>query len=258
MIQTGFWWFSAMAMPLATEALRTRRRRSACRISSSTPPAIALIAATLALLLRGVHVFAAGYQGSNQPVRVTAPFRRGVLIVQAKSSSVEGGTSIKPMSKGRMFINDGVRNAFLIGIMGAAIAGSWWFTGKWWKLPMIFALPSMVYRLWTTRGDTEKLAEMSASVDMKYVASSEKEKAELKTYMCSGCGYTLFPARGREAAFFSSSFKCPMCGTPASDFFDMSDDSDDSTGGKASPTESTDSQNTVSPDASSTTTEKPA
>merc|ERR1739838_531814 len=94
---------------------------------------------------------------------------------------------------------------------------------------MIFALPSMIYRLWTTRGDTEKLAAVSASVDMKYVASSEQEKAELKTFMCSGCGYTLFPARGREAAFFTDDFKCPMCGAAKDEFFDMNEDESDST-----------------------------
>ena len=51
-------------------------------------------------------------------------------------------------------------------------------------------------------------------------------------FMCSSCGYTLFPARqrfgqrledlrvavavaffrGREGAFFNDKFKCPMCG----------------------------------------------
>lgn len=31
-------------------------------------------------------------------------------------------------------------------------------------------------------------------------------------WMCSSCGYTLFPARGRESAFFADGFKCPMCG----------------------------------------------
>merc|ERR550525_1123691 len=90
----------------------------------------------------------------------------------------------------------------------------------------------MVYRLWITRLNTEKLAAVSASVDMKYVATSEKEQHELHAFMCSGCGYTLFPARGREAAFFTENFKCPMCGAPRSDFFDMNED--DSEGDSAS------------------------
>lgn len=85
----------------------------------------------------------------------------------------------------------------------------------------------MLYRLWTTRGDTTKLAEASASVDMKYVATSEEAQKELHAFMCGGCGYTLFPARGREAAFFADSFKCPMCGAPKREFFDMSDDDDE-------------------------------
>eukprot|EP00913_Durusdinium_trenchii_P032131 g30089.t1 len=70
----------------------------------------------------------------------------------------------------------------------------------------------MIYRLWTTRGSTEKLAQVSASVDSKYIASTEEAQKELHMFMCSGCGYTLFPARGREGAFFNEKFKCPMCG----------------------------------------------
>jgi len=127
----------------------------------------------------------------------------------------------------KQVVNDAVRNVgFIVGI-ASVVAGSWWFTGKWWKLPLVFALPSMLYRLWLTRGDTGKLAEVSASVDPKYVASSEKEQKELHMFMCSGCGYTLFPARGREAAFFTDTFKCPMCGAAKSEFFDMSDNDEE-------------------------------
>jgi len=121
------------------------------------------------------------------------------------------------------YIKDTIRNVVLISTMAGVVAASWYFTGKWWKLPLIFALPSMLYRLWVTRGDTEQLAAMSASVDKKYVASSEQEQKELHMFMCSECGYTLFPARGREASFFPDKFKCPMCQAPKSAFFDMSD-----------------------------------
>jgi len=123
----------------------------------------------------------------------------------------------------KKYLKDAMRNAILIGGTGGVVAFSWWFTGKWWKLPLLFALPSMLYRLWATRMDTEKLAAMSASVDSKYVASTEEQQRELHSFMCSECGYTLFPARGREAAFFTDSFKCPMCQAPKSAFFDMSD-----------------------------------
>lgn len=111
-------------------------------------------------------------------------------------------------------------------VLGAAIAGSWWFTGKWWMVPLLAAVPSMLFRLWTTRGDTAKLAEVSASVDMKYVAASEQQQRELHSFMCGGCGYTLFPARGREAAFFTDDFKCPMCGAAKDHFVDMQQDSE--------------------------------
>lgn len=124
-------------------------------------------------------------------------------------------------------LNDAVRNVAFIAVIAGVISGSWVFTGKWWKLPMYLALPSMIYRLWITRGDTEKLARVSASVDSKYVASTEEAQKELHMFMCSGCGYTLFPARGREGAFFKDNFKCPMCGALKDEFVDMNDDEDD-------------------------------
>lgn len=163
------------------------------------------------------------------------------------ASAVEEGSGKLTFQK--RYLNDTVRNAAFIAMIGGAVAGSWWFTGKWWKLPLFFALPSMLYRLWVTRMDTEKLASMSASVDTKYVATTEKEQKELHTFMCSGCGYTLFPARGREAAFFTDNFKCPMCGAPKSDFFDMSDDADQAGSGSTDATPQAASADIASTDA---------
>lgn len=37
-------------------------------------------------------------------------------------------------------------------------------------------------------------------------------------FECSDCGYTLFPAKGREFKFFPDSFTCPECGAPKSKF----------------------------------------
>lgn len=127
----------------------------------------------------------------------------------------------------RQQLHDAARNVAFIAAIAATIAGSWIFTGKWWKVPLGLALPSMIYRLWTTRGSTEKLAQVSASVDTKYIASTEEAQKELHMFMCSGCGYTLFPARGREGAFFNEKFKCPMCGASKDEFVDMNDDDDD-------------------------------
>jgi len=124
-------------------------------------------------------------------------------------------------------LNDAARNVAFIAVIAGTIASSWIFTGKWWKVPLGLALPSMLYRLWTTRGNTEKLAQVSASVDSKYIASTEEAQQELHMFMCSSCGYTLFPARGREGAFFNDKFKCPMCGASKEEFVDMNDDEDD-------------------------------
>jgi len=40
----------------------------------------------------------------------------------------------------------------------------------------------------------------------------------VKIYECSNCGYTLFPAKGREEKFFPDGFICPECGAEKSEF----------------------------------------
>jgi len=41
-------------------------------------------------------------------------------------------------------------------------------------------------------------------------------------YECTNCGYTLFPAKGREFKFFPASFTCPECGAGKDKFEDRS------------------------------------
>lgn len=60
----------------------------------------------------------------------------------------------------------------------------------------------------------------------KTVITSEEEEAELHVFKCGGCGYEIYPARGREFKFFPDSFKCPLCGTPKSEFWDLNDPND--------------------------------
>lgn len=58
------------------------------------------------------------------------------------------------------------------------------------------------------------------------ITSPEMEK-ELHVYKCGGCGYEIYPARGREFKFFPDSFKCPLCGSSREAFFDKNDATDE-------------------------------
>jgi len=225
---------------LRTKGLRARSSRAGGPRCAAAAALVGLFA-LLALPQTFVPPGAARPSASPRSTRVwcgtprhrLAPPVTSALSATADAADAAAATEgiVNPVAPKmqKTYLNDAVRNMAFIAAIGGVMAGSWWFTGKWWKLPLVFALPSMLYRLWITRLDTEKLASVSASVDMKYVATSEKEQKELHAFMCSGCGYTLFPARGREAAFFTDNFKCPMCGASRDEFFDMSDDSDDST-----------------------------
>ena len=43
-------------------------------------------------------------------------------------------------------------------------------------------------------------------------------------YECGNCGYTLFPAKGREFKFFPDDYKCPECGASKDQFSNRNDD----------------------------------
>lgn len=54
--------------------------------------------------------------------------------------------------------------------------------------------------------------------------SGEPAKAAVHAYQCTDCGYTLFPAAGREFKFYGDDFVCPACGAPKDKFVDVNDE----------------------------------
>jgi hypothetical protein len=77
-----------------------------------------------------------------------------------------------------------------------------------------------------------KLREMIEEVpNAAYLATTAAETAELHEFCCEKCGYTMFPARGRDAKFFPDDFTCPTagCGADKASFFDMTDMTDERT-----------------------------
>ena len=63
----------------------------------------------------------------------------------------------------------------------------------------------------------------------KHIANTAAEETELHEFVCENCGFTMFPARGREGKFFPDDYKCLQCGAPKEKFFDMTDLSDSRT-----------------------------
>lgn len=61
--------------------------------------------------------------------------------------------------------------------------------------------------------------------DLDYPArSGEPAKATVHAYQCTDCGYTLFPAAGREFKFYGDDFVCPACGAPKDKFIDINEE----------------------------------
>lgn len=67
---------------------------------------------------------------------------------------------------------------------------------------------------------------VNRAVTHESIVTSEAEEAELHVYKCGGCGYEIYPARGREFKFFPDDFKCPLCQSPKSAFWDLNDPED--------------------------------
>lgn len=69
--------------------------------------------------------------------------------------------------------------------------------------------------------EAEQATKPSIS-ELDYPArSGEPAKAAVHAYQCSDCGYTLFPAAGREFKFYGDDFVCPACGAPKDKFVDL-------------------------------------
>ena len=51
--------------------------------------------------------------------------------------------------------------------------------------------------------------------------SGEPAKVTSHAYECSSCGYTIFPAAGREFKFYGADFVCPACGATKDKFVDV-------------------------------------
>ncbi|EDO05567.1 hypothetical protein BBOV_I004860 [Babesia bovis T2Bo] len=68
---------------------------------------------------------------------------------------------------------------------------------------------------------TVPIVTVAAAVTIRSLLAPAKPKAAapaLNRYQCTGCGFTIFPAKNREERFFSSSFTCPNCGAAKNKF----------------------------------------
>jgi len=62
------------------------------------------------------------------------------------------------------------------------------------------------------------------SDELDYPArSGEPVKVAVHAYQCTVCGYTMFPAAGREFKFYGADFVCPSCGAPKDKFVDVNE-----------------------------------
>ena len=51
---------------------------------------------------------------------------------------------------------------------------------------------------------------------------SSPQDSTVSIYECGSCGYTLFPAKGREFKFFPEDYVCPECGGAREGFIERS------------------------------------
>lgn len=113
------------------------------------------------------------------------------------------------------------------GLFGIRANAYWESMGV---LPLFFAgfgITALAIKLLKIKGGQLRGGDVAKKMSVpKTAITSEAEEAELHVFKCGGCGYEMYPARGREFKFFPDSFKCPLCGTPKSEFWDLNDPTD--------------------------------
>jgi rubredoxin len=114
------------------------------------------------------------------------------------------------------------------GLFGVKAKAYWESMGV---LPLSFAafgIAALVIKMAKVKKGQWKAGEggINRATTHASIVTSEEEEAELHVFKCSGCGYEIYPARGREFKFFPDSFKCPLCATPKADFWDLNDPTD--------------------------------
>lgn len=113
------------------------------------------------------------------------------------------------------------------GLFGVKAKAYWESMGV---LPLSFAafgITALAIKLAKIkRGQWAATDGVNRAATHESIVMTQEEEAELHVFKCGGCGYEMYPARGREFKFFPDSFKCPLCGTPKSEFWDLNDPSD--------------------------------
>ncbi|PXF47471.1 hypothetical protein BWQ96_02802 [Gracilariopsis chorda] len=162
----------------------------------------------------------------QQPAHMTIP-----AIPNAKQSARSRrviGVVGKSATKEKKTVTVESESAQSTGIFGFKPKAHWDGIGVF---PLVFAgfgVAALVIKMLKVR--TGEWASGSSGVNKvtlpKSAITTQEEEAELHIFKCGGCGFEMYPARGREFKFFPDSFKCPLCGTPKSEFWDLNDPDD--------------------------------
>lgn len=146
---------------------------------------------------------------TSKPVRTT---RVGLIATAVAKRDAEQVSSSE----------DGSR-----GLFGLQARAYWESMGV---LPLFFTgigvLALVIKRLKVMQGSWKSRDGVNRAMTPDSVITSPEMERELHVFKCGGCGYEIYPARGREFKFFPDSFKCPLCETPKSQFWDLNDPSD--------------------------------
>ncbi|KAJ8906105.1 hypothetical protein NDN08_002604 [Rhodosorus marinus] len=65
---------------------------------------------------------------------------------------------------------------------------------------------------------------LSSGENLEAPVEPIEQQPTVHAYQCLDCGYTLFPAAGREFKFFGSDFACPQCGASKDRFVDLNEE----------------------------------
>ncbi len=113
------------------------------------------------------------------------------------------------------------------GFLGVKAKAYWSTIGF---LPLFFAglgiLALGIKMLKVMKGQWSSQDGVNRAMVNESVITTAEQEADLHVFKCGNCGYEMYPARGREFKFFPDNFKCPLCQSPKSVFWDLNDPDD--------------------------------
>lgn len=173
--------------------------------------------------------------GLKISVKEVGGAERDAAVASGRAAAADGSGQAKFWLVGKASVRTDAREA-VASESGVAKAGFFGVEAKaYWEsmgaVPLGFAafgVAALTLKMLKVKTGQWKAGDggVNRATTHASIVTNEAEAKELHVFKCEGCGYEMYPARGREFKHFGDKFKCPLCGTGKEGFWDLNDEND--------------------------------